>query len=110
MPASAASFRKIASAVGERQMFPVQTNKTPNLLPDIARPNIESALLSGACTGETHFGILSRRAVCAWAGGRPHSGLAQQAYSRDHPVRRGKRFGSHIQDDIPRSRNEPRPA
>jgi hypothetical protein len=44
IPASAASFRKTASAVGERQMFPVQTNKTPNLLPDIGRPNIESAL------------------------------------------------------------------
>ena len=27
MPASAASFRKIASAVGERQMFPIQTRR-----------------------------------------------------------------------------------
>src|SRR2546427_7192 len=46
MPASAASFRKIASAVGERQMFPVQTNKTPNLLPDIGRPNTIESVFS----------------------------------------------------------------
>ena len=35
IPASATSLRKIASAVGERQMFPVQTNRTPSCLPPI---------------------------------------------------------------------------
>src|SRR5882672_2421146 len=98
MPASAASFRKIASAVGERQMFPVQTNKTPNLSLNIGRPNIESALLSGARRGETHFGIPERRAACARAVGRPRPGLAEQAHSRGHPIRRGKRSEEHTSE------------
>src|SRR6266516_1009512 len=84
-------------------MFPVQTNKTPNLLRDIVLPNIESAR-------EIYFGTPLRRAACARASGRRRAGLAQQAHSRGHPIRRGERFGGHIPDDIPRGRNEPRPA
>jgi len=94
IPASVASFLKIASAVGERQMFPVHTNKTPNLSPDIGLPNIESAR-------ETYFGTPRRRAACASTGARPRAGLAQQAHSRGHPFCRGKRFGGHFSDDLP---------
>src|SRR5258706_5338122 len=103
MPASAASLRKIASAVGERQMFPVHTNKTPNLLPDIGLPNIESAR-------ETDFGTPLRRAACTSARGGPRPGLARPAHSRGHSIFGRKRLGSDISDDIPRSPNEPRPA
>src|SRR5258706_14729073 len=98
MPASAASLRKIASAVGERQMLPVHTNKTPNLLPDIGLPNIESAR-------ETDFGTPRRRAACTSARGGPPPGLAPQAHSRGPFLCPRKGLGTGIPADIHRGRN-----
>jgi len=74
MPASAASFLKTASAVGDRQMFPVQTNKTPNFFPDIGLPNIESAR-------ETDFGTPAAGLLAL----QPAVGLAQDWPSK--PIR-----------------------